>query len=528
MAENPPSAAIDAMDETAVLPDVEDELVVTAPPQEVSEPATVRNLPFAFAKRHGVLVIEVEEGVAQVLCRPGISLAIAGELRRFLGVPVQLEIVKQDEFDAKLQRAYEQDSDNAIQMMDDLHEEADLFQVVEQLPELEDLLESDDDAPIIRLINALLTQAVKENASDIHIEPFEAHLTIRFRVDGILREVLSPRRVLAPLIASRIKVMAKLDIAEKRLPQDGRISLLVAGRPVDVRVSTIPTGQGERVVMRLLDKQAGRLDLAHLGMFPESQEVVERLIKKPHGIILVTGPTGSGKTTTLYAALSGLNDNKRNIMTVEDPIEYNLAGISQTNVNSKVDMSFARGLRAILRQDPDVVMIGEIRDLETAEIAVQASLTGHLVFSTLHTNSAVGAVTRLRDMGVEPFLLSSSLLGVLAQRLVRLLCPDCKQPYHANSVDCERFDFDSDNPPTLYKGKGCPKCNYQGYRGRSGIYELVEIDNDMRDMIHDGVGEHALEKHARTMTPSIRYDGIRRVLDGSTSMEEVLRVTKED
>ena len=486
-----------------------------------------QQIPFTFAKRHGLLVTEVRNGTAKVLCRPGISTNVFTELRRFLGMPVHLEIINPDDFDATLQRAYEQDSDHAMQMMDDLDDEADLFQVAEQLPEPEDLLESEDDAPIIRLINAIFTQAIKENASDIHIEPFETRLLVRFRVDGVLREVLTPRRVLAPLIVSRIKVMAKLDIAEKRLPQDGRISLLVAGRAVDVRVSTIPTGQGERVVLRLLDKQAGRLDLEQLGMDKKNLALMHRVIERPHGILLVTGPTGSGKTTTLYAALTTLNNRKRNIMTVEDPVEYHLDGISQTNVNSKVDMSFARGLRAILRQDPDVVMVGEIRDLETAEIAVQASLTGHLVLSTLHTNSAVGAVTRLRDMGVEPFLLSSSLLGVLAQRLVRLLCDHCKSPYTANEVDCERFEFDKNNPPTLYKAEGCPKCNYQGYRGRTGIYELIEIDSTLRDMIHDGSGEHVIEAYARKLTPSIRHDGLRRVVLGETTIDEVIRVTKE-
>ncbi len=336
--------------------------------------------------------------------------------------------VDADTFDSMLQASYEGRSGSAMQM-EGLDEDLDLFEVAQQLPEPSDLLESDDDAPIIRLINAVLTEAVKENASDIHIEPFENRLVVRFRVDGVLREVLQYRRAVAPLIVSRIKVMSKLDIAEKRLPQDGRISLRIAGRAVDVRVSTLPSGHGERVVMRLLDKQAGRLDLNHLGMASESQKTIDELIHKPHGIILVTGPTGSGKTTTLYAALERINDNSRNIMTVEDPIEYYIDGIGQTQVNTKVDMTFARGLRAILRQDPDVVMVGEIRDLETAEIAVQASLTGHLVLSTLHTNTAVGAVTRLRDMGVEPFLLSSSLIGVLAQRLVRVLCKHCKQPY---------------------------------------------------------------------------------------------------
>ncbi len=501
---------------------------VEQPAAELEAPAiAVPSVPFAFAKRHGVFVTKIDNQIAQVICKPDISPLIIAELRRFLGISVRFELISPDEFDAKLQRAYEMETDHAMKMMGDLDDDADLYQIADQLPEPEDLLESEDDAPIIRLINALLTQAIKEDASDIHIEPFESHLTVRFRVDGVLREVLSPRRVLAPLIVSRIKVMAKLDIAEKRLPQDGRISLLVAGRAVDVRVSTIPTGQGERVVMRLLDKQAGRMDLNHLGMEAKSLVLLQEVIQKPHGILLVTGPTGSGKTTTLYAALSGLNDQKRNIMTVEDPIEYNLDGVSQTNVNSKVNMSFARGLRAILRQDPDVVMVGEIRDIETAEIAVQASLTGHLVFSTLHTNTAVGAVTRLRDMGVEPFLLSSSLVGVLAQRLVRVLC-DCKESYMANKVDCERFGFDLEHPPAMYKVKGCKKCGFQGYRGRTGLYELIVIDEQMRIMIHDGASEYDLDAHARKLTPSIRQDGIRRILAGQTTVEEVLRVTKDD
>ncbi|MFW5427551.1 MAG: type II secretion system ATPase GspE, partial [Methylophagaceae bacterium] len=383
-------------------------------------------------------------------------------------------------------------------------------------------------APIIRLINALLTQAVKENASDIHIETYENRMVVRMRVDGVLREILEPPRSLAALVISRIKVMAKLDIAEKRVPQDGRISLRVAGRGVDVRVSTLPSGHNERVVMRLLDKSAGRLNLDHLGMDPNTQARLTELIKKPHGIILVTGPTGSGKTTTLYAALTNLNETSRNILTVEDPIEYYIDGIGQTQVNNKVDMSFARGLRAILRQDPDVVMIGEIRDLETAEIAVQASLTGHLVFSTLHTNTAVGAVTRLRDMGVEPFLLSSSLIGVIAQRLVRLLCEDCKTPYIPDQSECELINIDPASQSTLYHPKGCTACNYSGYVGRNGIYEFVEIDDVTRNMIHDGASEQSVEDYVHQCVPTIRQDGMRLVLSGKTALEEVLRVTRED
>ncbi|MEN8206007.1 MAG: type II secretion system ATPase GspE [Pseudomonadota bacterium] len=487
-----------------------------------------RRPPFMFAKRHGVLVAGEEDGRVVVIHTPNIDPVAVVELRRLMGQPLKLQLVDQEQFDSQLAVTYEQDSNEAMLMMGDIGDDMDLMHIAEHLPEPEDLLESEDDAPIIRLINALLTEAVKENASDIHIEPFENRLVVRFRVDGVLREVLEPQRVLAPLLVSRIKVMARLDIAEKRLPQDGRISLRVAGRAVDIRVSTLPSGNGERVVLRLLDKQAGRLDLESLGMASRDRDAIDKLINKPHGIILVTGPTGSGKTTTLYAALQRLNSKRRNIMTVEDPIEYYLDGIGQTQVNTKVALSFARGLRAILRQDPDVVMVGEIRDLETAEIAVQASLTGHLVFSTLHTNSAVGAVTRLRDMGVEPFLLSSSLIGVLAQRLVRVLCDDCKESYTAGVADCRALGVTEQTPPALYRPRGCAACNELGYRGRTGIYELVTVSDAMRSMIHDGEGELALDRLAREHSPSIRQDGWRKVLEGVTSVEEVLRVTQGD
>ncbi|PZN27892.1 MAG: type II secretion system protein GspE, partial [Proteobacteria bacterium] len=374
-------------------------------------------LSFTFCRRHGVLVQDIAEDGATGVYRAGAQPASIAEVRRVLGMPLKLRRVDAETFDRLLRERYEGGTNTAMQMVGGLEDDTDLAHIAQDLPEPSDLLESDDHAPIIKLINAILTQAIKDNASDIHIEPFENRLVVRFRIDGVLREVLQSRRAVAPLVVSRIKVMSKLDIAEKRLPQDGRISLRIAGRAVDVRVSTVPAGHGERVVLRLLDKQAGRLELNALGMDPRIQKYMDELIHKPHGIILVTGPTGSGKTTTLYSALERINDNSRNIMTVEDPIEYYIDGIGQMQVNTKVEMTFARGLRAILRQDPDVVMVGEIRDLETAHIAVQASLTGHLVLSTLHTNTAVGAVTRLRDMGVEPFLLSSSLIGVLAQRL---------------------------------------------------------------------------------------------------------------
>lgn len=503
------------------------EIVLEGDPEAVAESTSPveRVLPFSFAKRHGVLIREIIDGVGHTVYRSGVAPLILAEARRFAGIPLKLTPVSTQTFDEMLQQTYEQGSHKAIQMVGDLDESTDLLRVAQEMPEPSDLLESDDDAPIIRFINAVLTEAIKENASDVHIEPYENRLAVRFRVDGVLREVLQTRRALAPLVVSRVKVMSKLDIAEKRLPQDGRISLKIAGRAVDVRVSTIPSGHGERVVLRLLDKQAGRLNLGSLGMERKAQALMDDLVHRPHGIILVTGPTGSGKTTTLYAAIERINDLSQNIMTVEDPIEYFVDGIGQTQVNNKVSMTFAKGLRAILRQDPDIVMIGEIRDLETAEIAVQASLTGHLVLSTLHTNTAVGAVTRLRDMGVEPFLLSSSLIGVLAQRLVRVLDPNTKVAYTASEYECRELKVDPDDPPTLYR-PGDPDDS--GFRGRIGIYEIIAVDDEMRAMIHDGASEQALERHARKSSPSIRADGRRRVLDGTTTLEEVLRVSRAD
>lgn len=493
-----------------------------------NEPEELQIFPYSFAKRNGVVLERNIDGKPTVHYKRGLKPAIANEVNRFLQSRVDFQLIEDDVFERLLARQYDNSGAGASAMMDDLGEELDLNDVADSLPEPEDLLESEDDAPIIRLINAILTQAVKENASDIHIETFENRMIVRMRVDGVLREILEPPRTLAALVISRIKVMAKLDIAEKRIPQDGRISLRVAGRGVDVRVSTLPSGHNERIVMRLLDKSAGRLDLEHLGMDPDTHLRLKNLIKKPHGIILVTGPTGSGKTTTLYASLTHLNESSRNIMTVEDPIEYYIDGIGQTQVNNKVDMTFARGLRAILRQDPDVVMIGEIRDLETAEIAVQASLTGHLVFSTLHTNTAVGAITRLRDMGVEPFLLSSSLIGVIAQRLVRLLCQDCRTSYIPDKAECELLGVDSTHPPTLYHPQGCSVCNGLGYVGRNGIYEFVEVDDVSRNLIHDGASEQDVEKHVHKHVPTIRQDGMRLVIEGRTSLEEVLRVTRAD
>ena len=484
-------------------------------------------VPFAFAKQFGVLLTGIEENQATIMYRGNPNPTALHELRRFLNLPLQLKKVDDETFGHLLVKTYETDSNTAMQMAEDMGDSLDLFDLINDLPKPEDLLETQDDAPIIRLLNALLSEAIKESASDVHIETFEDRVMVRFRVDGVLREVLEPQRILAPLIVSRIKVMAKLDIAEKRLPQDGRITLRIAGRAVDVRVSTMPTSHGERVVLRLLDKQSARLDMSDLGMMTETLQLMKKLIALPHGIILVTGPTGSGKTTTLYAALTALNSHTRNILTVEDPIEYDLPGVGQTQVNHKVNMTFAKGLRSILRQDPDVVMVGEIRDLETAQIAIQASLTGHLVLSTLHTNSAIGAITRLDDMGIEPFLLSSSLIGVLAQRLIRILCSACKNPLPADAGECALLGVDVSHPPSLYHPVGCNKCRNSGYNGRSGVYELIAIDDTLRTLIHDRKPESDLRKHVRTLFPSIRQDGYKRVLAGDTSLEEVLRVTGE-
>ncbi len=454
------------------------------------------------------------------------SLQVLAELRRRLGRPFELESVSVEEFKKRLTLAYQRDDNEAVQMAEDIGADVDLTRLADEIPESSDLMDTEDDAPIIRLINAILSQAVRDQASDIHVETFEDRLSIRYRIDGVLSEVLSPKRMLAPLLVSRLKVMAKLDIAEKRIPQDGRISVKIAGHAVDIRMSTIPSAHGERVVLRLLDTAAGQLQLHQLNMNEQVLAAYRKHLHSPHGIILVTGPTGSGKTTTLYAGLSEINETSRNILTIEDPVEYMLPGIGQTQVNTKVDMTFARGLRAILRQDPDVVMVGEIRDLETAEIAVQASLTGHLVLSTLHTNTAIGAVTRLQDMGIEPFLLSSSLLAVMSQRLVRLLCPDCKEPAQPNPAERDMLGIASgDEAPAIYHGVGCEKCKYTGYRGRTGIYELIEIDDAMRVMIYDGVSEQQMLESARKHYPGIDADGRRRVLAGETSIAEVLRVT---
>ncbi len=474
-------------------------------------------LPFAFARNNGVMVV-TEANRTLLWIREDARPAAWCEALRLHPAPDAIEMLAAIDFDKRLSAVYA-GREGAAGVVDDIGQDIDLTRMIESLPTVEDLLESEGDAPIIRMINALLTQALRDQASDIHIEPFEDCSVVRFRLDGSLRDVVSPHRALHGAMVSRIKIMANLDISEKRIPQDGRISIRLGGRPVDVRVSTLPTSHGERVVLRLLDKEAARLDLASLGMDKETLGEVDRLIRQPHGIILVTGPTGSGKTTTLYAALTRLDATSTNIMTVEDPVEYHLDGIGQTQVNARIDMSFAKALRAILRQDPDVIMIGEIRDLETAQIAVQASLTGHLVLATLHTNDASSAVTRLVDMGVEPFLLASSVLGVMAQRLVRRLCPECKSEHPV--------PIESDPGQRHYRPTGCPACSGTGYRGRYGIYELMLIDDGMQRLIHDRAAEQDIRDHALAMgMRTLRDDGMRWVMAGESSLEEILRVTR--
>ncbi|MDM0038282.1 ATPase, T2SS/T4P/T4SS family [Variovorax sp. J22G21] len=459
-------------------------------------------LPYAFARSQQLLLEQADDGSATLWMPQNPPRSALGEVMRKYAVtsfePLTAPVLAQ-----RISAAYAQGESSAASVVSEVQSDADLTRMMQELPAVEDLLENAGDAPIIRMLNALLTQAARDGASDIHIEPYERTSSVRFRIDGTLREVVQPNRALHAALISRLKIMADLDIAEKRLPQDGRISLRIGTRAVDVRVSTLPSAHGERAVLRLLDKTESKLTLEAVGMQGDTLSRFEQLISQPHGIILVTGPTGSGKTTTLYAALGRLDASRSNIMTVEDPIEYELAGVGQTQVNAKIELTFAKALRAILRQDPDVIMIGEIRDFETAQIAIQASLTGHLVLATLHTNDSVSAVTRLTDMGVEPFLLSSSLLGVLAQRLVRKVCTVCQGP-------------------------GCEACGQTGYQGRTGIFELLVADDAVQSLIHSRAPESQLFVAAeRGGLRSMREDGERLVETGITSRAELLRVTRD-
>ncbi|MEY4429960.1 MAG: type secretion system protein GspE [Pseudomonadota bacterium] len=468
-------------------------------------------LPYAYAKAHSLLV-EADGDQATLWASEKVSLPALSEVMRLLVIN-RIEREPEESIAQRIAAAYAGGEGSAAAVVGEVENAVDLSRMMQDLPAVEDLLESSNDAPIIRMLNALLTQAAKDGASDIHIEPYERSSAVRFRVDGTLREVVQPNKALHAALISRLKIMAELDISEKRLPQDGRISLRIGGRAVDVRVSTLPSAHGERAVLRILDKgDANKFTLESLGMSGESLDRFKRLLRQPHGIVLVTGPTGSGKTTTLYAGLATVDAATTNVLTVEDPVEYELPGIGQTQVNARIDLTFAKALRAILRQDPDVIMIGEIRDFETAQIAVQASLTGHLVLATLHTNDAPSAVTRLTDMGIEPFLLSSSLLGVLAQRLVRKLCPHCKRRDDAGR----------------YHPVGCSECGMTGYKGRTGVYELMVADDEIRGLIHAQASEAKLFEVAQLSgMKTMRDDGDRLVAEGVTSLEEVLRVTRE-
>ena len=482
--------------------------------------STIKLLPFEFARSNGLLLRESE---GDLILSPQANQWAISEVIRANSKFSAVTHLDGESFDKMLASIYSGRKNSSESVMEDIRDFVDMESAAAELEDTGDLLDSEDDAPIIRLLNAILAESLKEKASDIHIEPYEKESLVRFRLDGVLSTVLKPSVQITPLLISRIKVMSKLDIAEKRLPQDGRMSVKLGGRSIDLRISTMPSSHGERVVMRLLDKDAGKLQVDDLGMPKDTSDQLDDLIRRPHGIILVTGPTGSGKTTTLYAALQQMDRQGRNIMTVEDPVEYDLPGISQTQINLRAGMTFARGLKAILRQDPDDILIGEIRDGETAEIATQSSLTGHLVLSTLHTNTAAGAITRLQDLGVDSFLLASTIRGILSQRLLRRLCLSCRKPVEPNEFNRELLGLEVGK--AIYEAGGCPKCNSTGYAGRQALFELVTVDAPLQTLIHENAGEIELEVSIRQQVPSIRQAGLKLVCDGVTTIEEVLRVT---
>ena len=488
---------------------------------ETEQTTALPPLSYAFARLHGIIVADGEGGMPVLAHRPGAAREALLEARRVFGAPIRPQQMSADEFTRLISKTYAQ-SDLSRSADAAIGDPEDLSQLASGLPKTSDLLDDADDAPVIRLINGILQEAIRSRTSDIHVEPYEERLSVRFRIDGTLTEKLSLPARLAAVLVSRVKVMARLDIANKRIPQDGRFSFNLGERQIDVRVSTLPARHGERLVMRILEKDSQGIALSELGMDEAMLTDFQSMLARPNGIILVTGPTGSGKTTTLYGALSRLNDGTRNVLTVEDPVEYALDGIGQTQVNDKVGMSFAAGLRAILRQDPDVVMVGEIRDPETAEIAVQAALTGHLVLSTVHTNSAIAAIARLRDMGVEPFLLSSTITALVAQRLVRRLCDNCKTPYTPTASECAELGVKKG--ATFHKAVGCMQCQNIGYRGRLGLYEMAVNDDTLRQMIHDGASETDMGAYAFETRMTLLQSGADAVLQGVTSSEEVLRV----
>ncbi|WP_260484509.1 type II secretion system ATPase GspE [Sphingomicrobium flavum] len=479
------------------------------------------DIPYAFAREHGVVMRSGADGSLIVAVKEGADPTVLIEVRRHLNRSFDVQFVPDGEFNQLLHARYAVDGSEGL--AGEIGNDG-LDALADGIPTAEDLLESADDAPAIRLINGIIAEAVRLGVSDIHIEPYEQNLIVRLRVDGVLKEHLRMPAHVAPVVVSRIKVMARLDIAERRIPQDGRISLKLGGKQLDVRVSTLPSRAGERVVMRILDKEQAGLSIDLLGVSGAADEVLREALAEPNGIILVTGPTGSGKTTTLYACLQQLNDGERNILTVEDPVEYAIDGIGQTQVDSKVGMTFANGLRAILRQDPDVVMVGEIRDRETADIAIQSSLTGHLVLSTVHTNDAIGAITRLRDMRIEPFLIASSLRAVIAQRLVRRLCQNCREPVAADRGVAALLGFDEGE--TIYRAVGCDECGKTGFKGRIGVFEAVRVDPTIRRLISDGGDEAVIARHAFLNSPNLGSAARSLVRSGETSAEEAIRISR--
>lgn len=498
-------------------------------PKEI-ELQLAEKVPISFAKRYELLPFKRNGKAVQVAASNPLHLGALDDLRLLLGEPIEVVAVPSRVVVSSINYVYERATAGAEQAISDLAEGESLSALAEELAEPEDLLDASDEAPMIRLVNSILFQAVQQRASDIHFEPFEKEIAIRYRIDGVLYNILAPPKRLQSSLISRIKIMAGMNIAEKRLPQDGRIGLKIGGREIDIRVSDVPTAHGERLVLRLLDKTSILLNLEDIGLSPGELATMDQLIQMAHGIILVTGPTGSGKTTTLYAALSKINSPDKNIITIEDPIEYQLKGIGQIQVNPKIQLTFASGLRSILRQDPDVIMVGEIRDTETAEIAIHASLTGHLVFSTLHTNDSAGAITRLLDMGIEPFLVSSSVVAIVAQRLVRQICPECRVSYRPTAEELSKLGIKQGGANlAFYRGKGCPHCINTGYRGRSGIYEILVLDDELRNLILSKVDSSRIKAKAisKGMT-TLRDDGARRILSGMTTTEEVLRVTQEE
>jgi general secretion pathway protein E len=488
----------------------------------------VEKLPIQYLKKHLIFPFQTEQGTLRMAVNDPLDLEVLDDLRILYGADeIKPVLVPAREIVSAINRTYGQANDTAEQIIQDMDQGDESHHLFTELEEGGDLLDETSEAPIIKLVNHVFGQAVKSQASDIHIEPYQQHLQVRFRLDGVLHNVLSPPRRLHAAIVSRIKVMARLDIAEKRLPQDGRMEVKIGERLVDVRVSCLPTAFGERVVLRLLEKSGKLLSLEEIGMTSAALAEMRRLLQLSHGIILVTGPTGSGKTTTLYAALSYINSPDKNILTIEDPIEYQLDGIGQMQVNPKINLTFASGLRSMVRQDPDVILVGEIRDRETADIAIHAALTGHLVFSTLHTNDAASAVTRLTDMEIEPFLVSSAVQAIIAQRLVRLLCPHCKEAYEPEEAQWNELGLTKDVAGPIFRAKGCEKCLETGYRGRSGIYEFLRMTESIKGLLLQTSDSNQINKAARTEgMVSLREDGIQKVIEGKTTISEVLRVTQ--